>query len=233
MTRRTYLNLTQFRIYRASHQNNEERILNNNNTQRDEARIRNQEHLEQETKHQEDVSVTTIPFWVSLEELYSGTLKHLAIKVNRRDRVTDDYNILPKLITINVDPRWRANERIIRKNAGDELENGRYNTLVFVMREKRHHLFTRKGDDLHMKVHLSLLEALVGFKRQVDLLDGRILELKKTDTLTSYNDEQRIPNVGLINSVTGIRGGLIIHYEVMLPLHFSAEQRQQLRKTLA
>ncbi|KAG1445869.1 hypothetical protein G6F56_009761 [Rhizopus delemar] len=195
--------------------------------------IRNQGRLEQETRPQEDVPVTTIPFWVSLEELYSGSLKHIAIKVNRRDRVTDDYSTLSKLITINVDPRWRASERVIRENAGDELENGKYNTLVFVMREKRHHLFTRIGDNLHMKVHLSLLEALVGFNRQVDLLDGRILELEKTGTLTSYNDEQRIPNVGLINSVTGIRGSLIIHYEVMFPLHFSAKQRQQLRKTLA
>ncbi|KAG1440108.1 hypothetical protein G6F56_012044 [Rhizopus delemar] len=201
----------------VSRQNNEERALNNYNTDR----------LEQE-----DVPVTTIPFWVSLEELHSGTLKHLAIKVKRRDRVTDSYDIHAKLITINVDPRWREGERVIRENAGDELENGKYNTLVFVMREKRHHLFTRIGDNLHMKVCISSEEAVFGFERHYKLLDGRVLEIKRTDPLASSNEENRLHGEGMANPITGRRGDLIINFEIMLAAHYTAKQRQQLTAIL-
>ncbi|CAO3698132.1 unnamed protein product [Rhizopus stolonifer] len=212
MKKAIHSNLTQFQTYKASRQNKEERTLNNYNADR----------LEQE-----GVPVTTVFFWVSLEELYSGTLKHLAIKVKRRNQVTDDYDIHAKLITININRRWREGERVIRENAGDELENDRYHTLVFVMKEKPHHLFTREGDNLRMKVCISSKEAVFGFIRHYTLLDGRILKIKRTNSLISSNEENRLHGEGMANPATGRRGDLIINFEVMFAAHYTAEQRQQ------
>lgn len=50
--------------------------------------------------------------------------------------------------------------------------------IVFVLQQKEHPKFTRKGDDLFVEHTLSLTEALCGFQFIVTHLDGRQLLIK-------------------------------------------------------
>ena len=50
--------------------------------------------------------------------------------------------------------------------------------IVFVIQEKEHAVFKRKGDDLFMEHTLTLAEALCGFEFLVNHLDGRQLLIK-------------------------------------------------------
>ena len=45
--------------------------------------------------------------------------------------------------------------------------------LIFVVQEKPHDIFVRKGADLFMKKTVSLVEALIGFEFQLKHLDGQ------------------------------------------------------------
>ena len=50
--------------------------------------------------------------------------------------------------------------------------------IVFVIQEKEHAVFKRKGEDLFMEHTLTLAEALCGFEFLVNHLDGRQLLIK-------------------------------------------------------
>lgn len=45
--------------------------------------------------------------------------------------------------------------------------------MVFVVQEKPHEIFTRKGTDLFVKKQVKLVEALIGFEFQLKHLDGQ------------------------------------------------------------
>ncbi len=45
--------------------------------------------------------------------------------------------------------------------------------VIFKLKTQSHPRFRRDRDDLHMDLHLSLREALLGFQRSVKHLDGR------------------------------------------------------------
>merc|ERR1712078_841868 len=49
---------------------------------------------------------------------------------------------------------------------------------IFVLKEKEHERFIRKGADLYIKRDISLSEALCGYTLEVEHLDGRILIIK-------------------------------------------------------
>ena len=73
--------------------------------------------------------------------------------------------------------------RITFKNSWDEFPDTIPGDLIFVLRTHKHHLFTREGNNLRMKIEISLLESLVGFKREVEHLDGHVFEIS-TDRVT-------------------------------------------------
>jgi DnaJ-class molecular chaperone len=49
--------------------------------------------------------------------------------------------------------------------------------LVFVIQEKPHEIFTRKGADLYMKKSITLVEALIGFEFKLKHLDGSVYNI--------------------------------------------------------
>ena len=64
--------------------------------------------------------------------------------------------------------------------------------LVYVLKEKEHELFKRRGDDLIYKAKIPLGKALVGCFVEVPTLDGRLLTIPINDIgkLTSTLSER-------------------------------------------
>ncbi|CAE7880926.1 ERDJ3B, partial [Symbiodinium sp. KB8] len=52
--------------------------------------------------------------------------------------------------------------------------------VIFVLKQRDHALFRRDGNDLHVDMHISLKEALVGFTKTVKQLDGREVVVEST-----------------------------------------------------
>ena len=92
---------------------------------------------------------------MSLEDLYSGTTKHL--KVGRRllNGGTED-----KVLEIQIHPGWKSGTKIRFPRAGNEQPNGEAQDLVFVVEEKPHDRFVRDGNDLVTTVKIPLVDAL-------------------------------------------------------------------------
>ncbi|CAO3698116.1 unnamed protein product [Rhizopus stolonifer] len=169
--------------------------------------------FEHEMKKPKDVHTTTIPFYTTLEELYNGVQKKITYVVKRRDKVTGHKLTSIKSTVINIGHKGEEDDHNIVKVEGDELENGQFKTIVFVMEELPHRTFKRKGNNLYMNIHLSTQEVELGFKRHIKSLDGRSLWIHCNKPTILHGGKQRILNEGMVNPATGARGDLFISYK--------------------
>lgn len=80
----------------------------------------------------------------------------------------------------------------------DSIPNCAPADVVFLLSERRHSIFTRRGSDLAMELRISLGESVGGFQREVKCLDGKtviigppkgeVVEMRKENiTLASTN----------------------------------------------
>ncbi len=116
----------------------------------------------------------------------------------------------------------------------DEAPDTVTGDIVFVLQQKEHPKFKRKGDDLFVEHSLSLTEALCGFQFILTHLDGRQLLIKsnpgeviKPDQFKAINDEG-MP----IYQRPFMKGKLYIHFAVDFPDSLSMDQCKALEAVL-
>ena len=66
-------------------------------------------------------------------------------------------------------------ENIRFSGEGDQEPGLETGDIIIVLDEKEHNVFQRNGNDLVMEMDLQLVEALCGFQKGIDTLDGRTL----------------------------------------------------------
>lgn len=169
---------------------------------------------------------------VTLEELSKGVTKRLKVIRKVRDgsgRTAD------KILTIDVKPGWKAGTKIRFPNEGDELPNGATQDIEFILEEKPHDTFTRRGDDLIVDLELTLLEALSGFSKPVKTLEGRTLHVSASSSrIVQPGQEERFPGEGMpISKKPGQKGDLLVRYVVKFPTELTPAQKESLKKILA
>ncbi|KAK5793792.1 hypothetical protein PVK06_034950 [Gossypium arboreum] len=106
--------------------------------------------------------------------------------------------------------------------------------IVFVLQQKDHPKFKRKGEDLFVEHTLALTEALCGFQFVVTHLDGRQLliksipgEIVKPDSFKAINDEG-MP----LYQRSFIKGKMYIHFTVEFPDSLNPDQIKALEAIL-
>ncbi len=174
----------------------------------------------------------TKPLKVSLEDLYSGTTKHL--KVGRRllNGTTED-----KVLEIQIHPGWKSGTKIRFPRAGNEQPNGEAQDLVFVVEEKPHDRFVRDGNDLITTVKIPLVDALTGTgtKQVVEHLDGRKLQVAPPAGIVKPGQTTTIPGEGMPVRKAGAvkqKGDMIVKWEVVFPDRLTPAQKEGVRKVL-
>ncbi|KAJ3780774.1 hypothetical protein GGU10DRAFT_134077 [Lentinula aff. detonsa] len=175
----------------------------------------------------------TRPLKVSLQDLYSGAVKHL--KVGRRllNGSTED-----KILDIQVHPGWKSGTKIRFARAGNEQANGEAQDLVFVVEEKPHDTFKREGNDLVCHISIPLREALThdGGKKQVETLDGRKIQANIPAGVVKPGQETTVQGEGMPIRKDGTvkkKGDLIIKWNVVFPDRLTSSQKEGLKKVLA
>merc|ERR1711904_315828 len=68
--------------------------------------------------------------------------------------------------------------------------------VVLKLKMVEHAVFKRKGNDLHMQMKISLREALLGWKRTIEHLDGRKLEMAISG-ITAPMETIKVENEGM------------------------------------
>ena len=88
-----------------------------------------------------------------------------------------------------------------------------------------HAVFERDGADLHVRVRLSLAEAVLGASVVIPTLEGQVS--LKVPPGTQSGDRRVMAGRGVAQSVSGGGAGhQYVHFEVMVPRKLSQRQRE-------
>ncbi|KAF4354066.1 hypothetical protein F8388_002466, partial [Cannabis sativa] len=131
-----------------------------------------------------------------------------------------------KVLEVNVDKGMQNGQRITFPGEADEAPDTVTGDIVFILQQKEHPKYKRKGDDIFYEHTLSLTEALCGFQFILTHLDGRQLLIKsqpgevvKPDQFKAINDEGMT-----MYQRPFMKGKLYIHFTVEFPDSLSPEQ---------
>jgi len=139
-----------------------------------------------------------------------------------------------KVLEVVVEKGMQHGQKITFPGAADEAPDTVTGDIVFVIQQKEHPKYKRKGDDLFLEHSLTLTEALCGFQFIVTHLDNRQLLIKsepgeiiKPDQFKAINDEG-MP----MYSRNFMRGKLYIQFSVEFPDTLSPELCKTLQTVL-
>jgi DnaJ-class molecular chaperone len=163
---------------------------------------------------------------VSLEDLFRGRTVGLSLNGERFD--------------VEIQPGMGEGTEI-----RGQIADGRGGTreLVFILQEKPHQVFRRKNADLYMELHISLIDALFGFEKEISHLDNSQFTIRSKEGETVSPDEVLcIDGLGMPiytghTSVirTSPRGNLFIRIKLDLPKRLPSllpEEKELLMKLL-
>jgi DnaJ-class molecular chaperone len=133
-------------------------------------------------------------------------------------------------LTVDLQAGMHHGEQVKFDEIADEAVGHLAGDLVFTVTQVPHPQFRRDGDDLHIRMDISLENALLGFARTFTHLDGHKVEVVKND-VTFCSEVFTIPGEGMpIKGRGGSKGNLHITLEIQFPKEFTSEQKGHLKK---
>ena len=135
------------------------------------------------------------------------------------------FSMKEKTIQVPLKSNLTTNTKIRLANKGHQLKNMRTD-LIIVINELPHPLFRRVNDDLIMSLELKLYQALFGFDKAIDHLDGEKLYISSS-VKTEFNKIGKVVGRGMKND--GKSGDLYIRFLINIPnlLQLTPEMKQQ------
>lgn len=133
------------------------------------------------------------------------------------------------VLNVAVEPGMLDGQEIQFFEEGEPMIDGEPGDLIFIVRTGSHPRFSRQGNDLYMEEEISLVEALVGFEREVEHLDGRRVRLAKNGVTRPW-DVVRVPGEGMPIFEKGGKGNLFVKYTVAFPTEVTEAQAKTLRE---
>ncbi|KAL0279638.1 UNVERIFIED_CONTAM: hypothetical protein PYX00_001148 [Menopon gallinae] len=155
--------------------------------------------------------------FLSLEDVYSGCTKKM--KISRRVLEADGaIKREEKVLTIHVKPGWKEGTKITFQKEGDRLRNRVPADIVFIVKDKPHHLFKRVGSDIIYTAKITLKQALCGGQIEVPTLTGGKHVIDHSREVIKPTTTKRISGLGLpLPKESSERGDLIVTFDIKFP----------------
>uniref|UniRef100_A0A7S0UK68 J domain-containing protein n=1 Tax=Pseudo-nitzschia delicatissima TaxID=44447 RepID=A0A7S0UK68_9STRA len=150
-----------------------------------------------------------------------------------------------KVIEVHVEKGAVNNQKITFRGMADEVPGRETGDVNFVIQEKEHEFFKRKGADLLVMQDVSLNQALTGFSLRFKHLDDRDIiiktrpgeviqsEAKDPDTGRSMPYMMMVPNEGMPSRGNPfVKGNLYVAFHIEFPKSLTEEVADKLRELL-
>lgn len=149
----------------------------------------------------------------------------------------------PHTISFNIPSGAMDGQTIVIENEGNQclpIVAGKITraNIDIIIREKKHHTFTRHfsiqkmpsdPNNLLVLIHISVVESMCGFKREITHLDGHVVTIVETDPIRN-GDIKCIIGEGMKGKNTwSANGTLFVKYEVD-PYDITHDQKQFIYK---
>lgn len=137
-----------------------------------------------------------------------------------------------EIINTTVTKGMKNNDKIVLNGEGDHHPDIDIpGNVILVLKQKKHALFIRDGNDLIVHKTISLKDALCGTQFNITHLDNRILLIKtKPYTIINNKDIYVVPNEGMKCGNTS--GNLLIQFDILLPAKFEDDTIEVLKEIL-
>jgi DnaJ-related protein SCJ1 len=130
-----------------------------------------------------------------------------------------------KDIEVYIEQGMPNGAEILFEGEGDQGPGEAPSHLKFFVRTTPHKLFTRDGEDLHIDVHIDLMEALFGFSRTIEHLDGHAVSVERKG-VTKPGAKEIVKKEGMpVHNFPSDRGDLVANFIIDMPKHLTAEQK--------
>lgn len=141
-----------------------------------------------------------------------------------------------EILEVHVDKGMKDGQQIRFAGQGDQEPGIEAGDVIIVLDEEKHERFERKGQDLYLKMDLSLTEALCGCQKAVTTLDKRplVLALIPGEVITT-GDFKCVLGEGMPMYKNPFeKGRLVIQFNVVFPPDnwISSEKLAELEKLL-
>ncbi|KAH9811703.1 Protein psi1 [Teratosphaeria destructans] len=178
-----------------------------------------------------ETTVVEKPLPVSLQDLFNGATKKLKVQRKTFDQQTGKQTVEDKILSVPIKKGLKAGSKIKYPDMGDQVEGGTQD-LHFIVKEKDDPLFNREGDDIRHTIDIDLKEALTGWKRTVQTIDGKQVNVSHTGP-TPPTWQEKFPQLGMPKSKTPLqRGDFIVGVNIKFPTSLTADQKKKLKEIL-
>jgi DnaJ family protein A protein 2 len=139
-----------------------------------------------------------------------------------------------KIHKIEIEKGMKEDEKIVLHGESDEAPGAQAGDLVFVIKEKKHEVFERRGNHLFMEKTIPLVSALCGFEFIVKHLDDRqILVKSPSGSVITPNETKEIVNEGMpVHTRPYEHGSLYIKFHIEFPQRLSTDVISRLASAL-
>jgi DnaJ family protein A protein 2 len=140
----------------------------------------------------------------------------------------------PEKVEIPIEKGIPDKHQIKMEGKGNEHPEYRTGDLVVVVFTNPHEVYKRKDADLHITKKISLYEALVGFKFNVEQLDGNLVTVTTAPgEIIKHGQVKMVRDLGLpVYNETFSYGDLFIKFDVEFPSTINAQQAKVLKTVL-
>jgi DnaJ-related protein SCJ1 len=137
-----------------------------------------------------------------------------------------------QILNIVIERGMPDGHEIKSEEDADEAPERTPGDLIFKLTTIPHKRFSRKGNDLFMQITISLLQALVGFKKQFNHLDGHDVNIERTQ-VTPPGYVLKLEGEGMpLHESPDINGDLFITFNIQFPEKITPEQKSGFEKLL-
>jgi len=150
-----------------------------------------------------------------------------------------------KVVEVHVEKGAHHNQKITFRGMADETPGRETGDVHFIIQEKDHDMFKRKGADLLLMKDISLSQALTGFSFRFNHLDGRdvIMKTKPGQVIQCEAQESesgrtmpymmQVPNEGMPSRGNPfVKGNLYVVFHVKFPTSIDKKLAETLKKLL-
>jgi DnaJ-related protein SCJ1 len=136
-------------------------------------------------------------------------------------------------LTVDIQAGMKDGDTIKFDQIADEAVGHTPGDLIFVVRQIPDAVFTRNGDDLFMNMAITLEEALVGFEKKFQHLDGHDVVVRKSD-VTFCSEQVSMKGEGMPKKGNkSQKGDLYITFQIDFPRQFTEKQKGFIRHAFA
>jgi len=166
---------------------------------------------------------------ISLVDAYNGI--KFPLEIERWIILNNVKKIEKETIYIDIYKGIDSNEIIIVEGKGNINEHGMQGNIKIFIKIEKHKMIDRHGLNLVVNKDITLKDSLVGFKFDVEHLNGKTYTINNTNgRVINPGYKSVIENMGMIR--TGQVGKLIVVFHVNFPKNLSGEQREKLKEIL-